>query len=142
MTAPVQVSTRRAIFEELRQELEKHADLKLGVAASREFQKIINATVGNYVLTVKKQYGEDIWQDEEVRRFALTITRRISSAAKKRGGKSPSAAAIRDAANEQIRRAHDRFCKSLPPTAPSRGVRARPKGPMCDMYLKSLDDGA
>lgn len=141
MTTTVHVSTQQSIFEELRQELVGHSGLKLDEAASKEFQDVIEKTVGNYVSKVKEEYGEDIWQDKEVRKFAHTITHRIARTAKKRGGAKPSASVIREAANDEIRKAHGEFCEKLPPAPGIRDPRARGHGPMCDMYLQNLDAG-
>lgn len=134
---PGSAAPRDDVFRELLDVLREHAHLELEAATIAEFRSVIDATVGDYLVAAMRQYGQDLWQDEKFRQFAMVNVRKISRAARQRGGDRPSAPDLRAAANDVILHAHDEYCAKLPNTIVPPG--AVPKGPMCSLYIERLN---
>lgn len=134
------MTSRDELFRELLDVLRSDSNLELDADAISVFRFVIEATVGDFVASAQRQRQQDLWQDEQFKRFIILNIRKISRAARAHaGGNQPTAEQLREAANRVIIDAHDTYCASLPSSAPP---AASLRGPVCSWYVDQINAGA
>ena len=127
-------TARDDVFYELLITLMSESGLALDAKAIETFREIVDRTIGDYLVTASRNLNQDLWKDEQFRRWTMINTRKVAQAAFEIGGDRPAADQLRSAANGVIRHAHDAYCASLSSSVTAEATR----GPVCDLYVQRL----